>query len=79
MTDQRIRQIVALVLGGVYVGLLGYSVFGYSGSDAADPEDEEQTQTRPPRVLYHDDDVDVYQRRSVRSNNQRGGGLRGGK
>lgn len=78
MTDQRIRQIVALVLGGIYVGLLGYSVLGYSGSDAPDP-DEERTQTRPPRVLYHDDDVDVYQRRSVRSNNQRGGGLRGGK
>lgn len=79
MTDQRIRQIVALVLGGVYVGLLGYSVFGYSGSDTADPNEEQTQQTRPPRVLYHDNDVDVYQRRSVRSNNQRGGGLRGGK
>jgi len=77
MNDRHIRWIVAIVLGGVYAGLLGYSVLGYS--DGSAPDANEEQQTRPPRVLYHDNDVDVYQRRTVRSNNQRGGGLRGGK
>lgn len=77
MSDQSIRRIIALVLGGAYVGLLGYSVFGYTSQ--APRTGEDRTQTRPPRVMYHDDDVNVYSRRSVRSSNRRGGGLRGGK
>ncbi|PQJ36063.1 hypothetical protein BSZ35_16935 [Salinibacter sp. 10B] len=78
MSERVVRIAVAVVLGGLYVGLLGYSVMG-----ARQPATEAEQQTRrgtvPPRVMYHDDDVDVYSRRSVRSSGQRGGGLRGGK
>ena len=61
----------------LYAGLLGYSVFGFGGSETTEKSSVQQT--RPPRVLYHDDDVDVYQRRNVRAGTQRGGGIRGGK
>jgi hypothetical protein len=79
MSEQTVRIAAAVLLGGLYVGLLGYSVTG-SGRPEADV-DEQQTArgTVPPRVMYHDNDVDVYSRRSVRSSGQRGGGIRGGK
>lgn len=77
MTDRTVRLVVAIGLGACYVGLLGYSVFGYSGPTPDEEMDADRT--IPPRVMYHDDDVDVYSRRSVRSSGQRGGGLRGGK
>ena len=77
MTDQTFRIGALAGTALIYLGLLGFSVFA-SGSPRA--EDSRRVQrTRPPSVLYHDDDVDVYQRRNVRSGTQRGGGIRGGK
>lgn len=79
MTDQLVKKIAAIGLGAVYVGLLGYSVLGYSGDQVPEDDESERVRTRAPRVLYHSHGVNVYERRSVRSNGQRGGGLRGGK
>lgn len=83
MSERIVRIGTAVVLGGLYAGLLGYSVMG-SGQPATDADQQTARQTPrrtmvPPRVMYHDNDVDVYSRRSVRSSGQRGGGLRGGK
>jgi flagellar basal body-associated protein FliL len=77
MDDRAFR--VSLIVGAVllYAGLFGYSLFGFGGQGTTG--DNATQQTRPPRVLYHDDDVDVYARRSVRAGTQRGGGIRGGK
>lgn len=78
MDEQTFR--VTTIAGAVvlYVGLLGYSVFGFGGGQEAVSE-RSSVQQRPPRVLYHDDDVDVYGRRGVRAGTQRGGGIRAGK
>ena len=78
MSDQLVRWGTAIGLGVVYVGLVGYSVFGYNPNRTVDGR-QGVNQTLPPRVMYHDNDVDVYSRRNVRSSGQRGGGLRGGK
>jgi hypothetical protein len=78
MDDQTFR--VTTIAGAVvlFLGLLGYSVLGFGrGQKAASKR--AATQTRPPRVLHHDDDVDVYSRRNVRTGTQRGGGIRAGK
>ncbi|PSQ97906.1 MAG: hypothetical protein BRD55_00430 [Bacteroidetes bacterium SW_9_63_38] len=68
----RIGAIVVAVL--LYGGTFGYSMLGgmslWGASDDVRPV---------PRVTYHDDDVDVYATRSVRSSGTRGGGIRGGK
>jgi hypothetical protein len=80
MSERAIRIATAVVLVGVYAGLLSYSVL-WAGEPTTDT-DQQQTARRttvPPRVMHHDNDVDVYSRRSVRSSGQRGGGLRGGK
>jgi len=79
MNDRTIRIATIVVLGGLYVGLLGYSVLGYGEESGSESEASETTQTVPPRVVYHDNDVDVYESRSVRAGTQRGGGVRGGK
>jgi len=78
MDEQTFR--VSTVVGAVllYAGLLGYSVFGV-GDGQEESGSSSAQQTRPPRVMHHDDDVDVYPRRSVRAGSQRGGGIRGGK
>lgn len=79
MSDRTIRIATIVVLGGLYVGLLGYSVLGYGGQPDSQSGASEATRTVPPRVVHHDSDVDVYGSRSVRSGTQRGGGVRGGK
>lgn len=80
MSEQSVRVGALVVLGGLYVGLLGYSVFGGSSPEPHQKASSSSAmRTVPPRVLYHDDDVDVYGTRSVRSGNQRGGGVRAGK
>jgi len=79
MDDQTFRM---SAIGGavlLYAGLLGYSVLGFGSQQPADPTSSSAQKMRSPRVLHHDDDVDVYQRRSVRAGTQRGGGIRGGK
>ncbi len=78
MDEQTFR--VTTIVGAVvlYVGLLGYSVLG-AGHGQTTASDRSSVQQRPPRVLYHDDDVDVYGRRGVRAGTQRGGGIRAGK
>ncbi len=62
----------------LYLGTLGYSLFGYGGGPA-ESETEKAGGMVAPMVMYHDSDVDVYSRRSVRSSGARGGGIRGGK
>jgi hypothetical protein len=50
---------------------------------AEDPNDDRTRRggmvVIPPRVVAHDADVSVYERRTVRATDRRGGGLRGGK
>ncbi len=77
MDDRTFRTVTIAGAVLLYAGLLGYSVLGFGGEQQAETDTDRQT--RPPRVLHHDDDVDVYARRSVRSGSQRGGGIRGGK
>lgn len=78
MNARTIRIVAAIGLGVVYVGLLGYSVLGYSGERMPE-EDAEAMRRHAPRVLHTGHGVHVYQRRNIRSSSQRGGGLRGGK
>lgn len=78
MDEQTFRMTTIAGAVVLFLGLLGYSVLGY-GRGQETVSGRSATQTRPPRVLYHDDDVDVYPRRSVRSGTQRGGGIRAGK
>lgn len=77
MTERTVRIVAAIMLGLAYVGLFGYSVSGH-GEPQAD-RDDRSSGVRPPMVMYHDSGVSVYERRSVRSSDQRGGGIRGGK
>lgn len=71
-------QMISLIGGGLlYLGLLGYSVFGSTVGGASSRAGT--TGVRAPRVVDYDDGVQVYGRRSVRSMGQRGGGIRGGK
>jgi hypothetical protein len=71
-------RMVSLIGGGLlYLGLLGYSMFG--SVLGGTPSRTGTTGVRAPRVVDYDDGVQVYQRRSVRSMGQRGGGIRAGK
>jgi hypothetical protein len=79
MSDQVFRTVLSVAAGLAFVGLFGYSVFGHRGLPFTGQATSASQQTRPPRVMYYDDDVDVYSRRSVRSPGVRGGGIRGGK
>lgn len=77
MSERTFRIVSAIVLGLAYVGLFGYSVSGHE--ERQSDRDDRASRVRPPMVIYHDSGVNVYKRRSVRSSNQRGGGIRGGK
>ena len=79
MTGQRFRFTLFTGALLLYAALFGYSLFGFGGGSPSDSTASSPDQTRPPRVMYHDDDVNVYSRRSVRGGSQRGGGIRGGK
>jgi len=71
-------QMISLIGGGIlYLGLLGYSVFGSTLGGSSSRAGT--AGVRAPRVVDYDDGVQVYGRRSVRSMGQRGGGIRGGK
>lgn len=77
MDEQTFRVRILAAAALLYAGLFGYSVLGF-GEDVDEPGVTSE-QTRAPRVLYHDRGVQVYPRRSVRSSDRRGGGMRGGK
>lgn len=77
MNERVFRIGTILGLGVLYVALLGYSLFG--GDDRSQQAQASTEQTVPPRVIHHDSDVDVYESRTVRSSNRRGGGMRAGK
>jgi hypothetical protein len=77
MSDSTFRYSVIGAAAVLYAGLVGYSVLGFGGG-ATGVQDGTRA-TVPPRVMYHDSDIDVYGRRSVRTSGPRGGGIRGGK
>jgi hypothetical protein len=79
MDDRTFRTSVIAGAVVLYAALFGVSVMGFGSGQSDGATSSSDRQTRPPRVLYHDDDVDVYSRRSVRAGSQRGGGIRGGK
>lgn len=91
MTDRTYRISLIVVAGLLYLGVFGYSVFSYTGTpfqdqaqgtQTRDTESEtrtSRTRTRAPMIMYYGSGVRVYERRSVRSVGQRGGGIRGGK
>lgn len=77
MDDSTFRIGVIVVAALLYGGTFGYSMLGFGGSSLMGASDEGRP--IPPQVTYHDDDVDIYSTRSVRSSGTRGGGIRGGK
>lgn len=77
MNGQKFRMSAIAGAGLLYLSLLGYSVFGTGGQTTEARVEGEQV--RAPRVVHHDQGVNVYQRRSARSVDRRGGGLQGGK
>jgi len=77
MDDSTFRIGAIVVAALLYGGTFGYSVLGFGGASLMGESDE--ARPVPPRVMYADDDVDVYSTRSVRSSGTRGGGIRGGK
>lgn len=82
MSDRTFRIGLLVAAGILYVGVFGYSVFSYTGVPFQDRErdpESSQTRMRAPMVMYYGSGVRVYDRRSVRSIGQRGGGIRGGK
>lgn len=86
MSDSTFRISLLVVAGLLYLGVFGYSVFSYTGVPFQDQNrsnesgaQTSQRRTMAPMVMYYGSGVRVYDRRSVRSMNQRGGGIRGGK
>lgn len=77
MEDSTFRIGAIVVAALLYGGTFGYSVLGFGGSSLMGESDD--ARPVPPQVTYHDDDVDVYGHRSVRTSSTRGGGIRGGK
>ncbi len=82
MSDSTFRISLLVIAGLLYLGVFGYSVFSYTGmpfQDRGREPESSQARMRAPMVMYYGSGVRVYDRRSVRSVEQRGGGIRSGK